>query len=112
MSELSRVHVAVHTEGAIVRATVAGEIDLGNADQLQAALVDAIDNTTEHVELDLTNVAYVDSAGLHVLSTLVNRLRLMQVTWRIVAPPRSPARFAIEVAGLAAICGLDTSPPL
>ncbi|MET8577024.1 STAS domain-containing protein [Streptomyces sp. NPDC005012] len=59
--------------------TVAGEIDLGNAQVLARAL-EATESTTGPVVVDLTAVEYLDSAGLSVLFAHAARLE-------IVVPP-------------------------
>ncbi|WP_257901436.1 STAS domain-containing protein [Saccharothrix obliqua] len=53
--------------------TVVGEIDMTNAETLAAALA----GTTGPLVVDLTAVEYLDSAGLHVLFTHVDRIHLL-----------------------------------
>ncbi|MDH6227226.1 MULTISPECIES: STAS domain-containing protein [Streptomyces] len=68
--------------------TVAGEVDLGNAQVLARALED----TAGTVVLDLTAVEYLDSAGLSVLFAHAERLE-------IVVPPL--LRPVVTYSGLA-----------
>ncbi|MFG1808119.1 STAS domain-containing protein [Streptomyces sp. NPDC049040] len=56
--------------------TAAGEIDMTNS----PALADALADTPGQVVVDLTGVDYLDSAGLAVLFTHADRIRL-------IAPP-------------------------
>ena len=67
--------------GGRVRVTVAGELDLGNAADVQTALSSAVSNDTVDVELDLTDVTYLDSAGLRVLFAVTSRLQLSQTAF-------------------------------
>jgi anti-anti-sigma factor len=80
--------------------TVAGEIDLGNAQVLARALEeleglkepDELDSPAATVLLDLTEVEYLDSAGIGVLFAHAERLE-------IVAPPL--LRPVLTYSGLA-----------
>lgn len=103
---MTTVGVEVQRHDGMVRLAVAGEIDLGNAADVQAQLTSEIGNDATDVELDLRDVVYLDSAGLRVLFALASRLRLAQTAFRVVAPAGTPARFAIEVSGMASLCGL------
>ncbi|MFD9700965.1 STAS domain-containing protein [Lentzea sp. NPDC059081] len=67
--------------------TAVGEIDLSNSDAFAAALED----TTGPLVVDLTEVTYVDSAGMSVLFIHSERAEL------VVTPLLAPI---IEVSGL------------
>ena len=47
--------------------SVAGEIDISNADKLRNAIDLALEQPTDRVELDFSQVAYIDSTGIGVL---------------------------------------------
>ncbi len=47
--------------------SVAGEIDISNADKLRNAIDLALEQPTERVELDFAQVDYIDSTGIGVL---------------------------------------------
>ncbi|MEU0945657.1 STAS domain-containing protein [Streptomyces canus] len=53
--------------------TAVGEIDMTNTE----ALAEALDTTHGPIVLDLTGVAYLDSAGLNVLFTRAHRVELV-----------------------------------
>jgi anti-anti-sigma factor len=53
--------------------TASGEIDMGNAPALAAAL----EGTAERLVLDLTDVEYLDSAGIAVLFDHADHLELV-----------------------------------
>ncbi|GHJ08008.1 anti-anti-sigma factor [Micromonospora humidisoli] len=56
--------------------TVAGEIDMSNADRFRAAIADAL--VDGHLlTVDLTGVEYLDSAALAALFAHVDRLRVV-----------------------------------
>ncbi|GAA1237597.1 hypothetical protein GCM10009676_22560 [Prauserella halophila] len=94
------------TEPQRVEITVTGEIDLSNADQVRDKLYQAIDNDLVHVSLNLTEVSYLDSSGLHILFTLAGRLQRLQTELAIVALPGTPARRIVELAGFGAVATL------
>ena len=101
-----------HQQGAEdgrVRILVHGEVDLQNAADVEVQLTDAISNRATMVSIDLSDVDYLDSAGLRVLFHLVERLATLQIGVELVSPLRSPSRRVIELSGLAALVPLD--PP-
>jgi stage II sporulation protein AA (anti-sigma F factor antagonist) len=106
---VSEVKVEVHSRGDAIRIALIGEVDLSNADETESAVVSAISNHTSEVDLDLSDVGYLDSAGLRVVYSLALRLRRAQIGLRITAPLESPARRAIEVSGMTTIAALEPS---
>lgn len=84
----------------IVIAHVIGEIDLSNATELRVAVTDATPNDALGVVLDLSEVSYIDSAGIHLLFRLGENLRSRGQTLRIVIPPGSPPNDALRLAGI------------
>lgn len=70
-----------HRDGGAVRLTVAGEIDLSTSDQLADALATAFVHA-DVVELELTDVPFMDSSGVRALTREVaidDRRRLVVV---------------------------------
>ena len=47
--------------------TVTGEVDISNADRLREAINFALEQPTEEIQLDLAQVASIDSTGIGVL---------------------------------------------
>lgn len=82
----------------IVRVT--GEIDMSNAGELRTAITDATPNDALGVVLDLSDVVYMDSAGIQLLYRLGENLRNRGQTLRIVVPPHSPTADALRLAGI------------
>jgi anti-anti-sigma factor len=78
--------------GAVVR--LAGEIDLENARRM----LRSIEDLEMPGEIDLTDVTYLDSAGIHLLS-IARRARETGGTLRVIVPPDSPVKRLIDVAG-------------
>ena len=106
---MNDVQVSVETEGDRVCLSISGDVDLSNAAAVETQLTTAIPNWASAVELDLREVTYLDSAGLQVVFALTVKLRRLQIDLRIVAPEDSPARHAIEMAGMASIAHIASA---
>lgn len=89
----------IHRDAAVI-ARVSGEIDMSNAHDLRAAIIDATPNDATGVLLDLSSVYYIDSAGIHLLYRLGENLRNRGQTLRVVIPPESPASDTLRLAGV------------
>lgn len=77
---------------ATVRAV--GDIDLANAPQFQAALIEAA-ATSDQITADLTAVTYCDSAAIHTLLTVAKRSHLT-----LIIPQLGPITTMLKIAGL------------
>ncbi len=75
---------------------VGGEVDLTNADAVQAA-VEATRSAS--VVLDLTRVAYLDSSGIRAIDRGHRHLVAGRRTLVIVSPPETAADWTFRVAG-------------
>lgn len=107
--KLGDVHFST-LDGTLI-ATVAGEVDLSNAQQLRAALAEATASSLMGVVLDLTAVDYLDSAGIHLIYSLRESLRRRGQGLRLVVPHASPVNETLRLAGvrehLEVVEGLD-----
>lgn len=106
---MNHASVEVSTTGDRVHFTISGDVDLANAADVEDELTTAIRNRATGVTLDLGGVTYLDSAGLQVVFALAVTLRRLQIDMRVVAPEGSPARHAIEMAGMASIAEIEPS---
>lgn len=104
---MTQATVESHSHDHDVQIDLSGEVDLANASDVEAALRSAVSNHSKTVTLDLTNVEYIDSAGLRIIASLATRLRRSQIELTIVAPPRSPARLVFELSGLMTIATIE-----
>ncbi len=87
-------------EGRVVIARLSGELDLSNTANIGGALTESFPNVALALILDLTDVEYLDSAGIHLLYELRERLRARGQTLRLVIPADSPANDALRLAGV------------
>lgn len=83
-------------DGAVV-VSLAGELDLYNADEIRAALAEAIASGPRCVVIDLAEVEFVDSTALGVL--VEARSELGPDGFRLAAPQLGTRR-ALQVSGL------------
>lgn len=95
--------VATKVEGTSVSVSVAGEIDISNAANVERQILDAISNRATTVLIDLTNVEYMDSSGLRILFTLAARLNVLQIGLDVATSEGSPAHRVLELAGFDAL---------
>lgn len=59
--------ITTHPSSERYLIAVEGEIDISNADKLRNAIDLALEQPTERVELDFSQVPYIDSTGIGVL---------------------------------------------
>jgi anti-sigma B factor antagonist len=93
------VHVE-QTSGAHVIAA-SGEVDMGTAGRLQAALADAVASGATDIWVDLTDVSFMDSTGVSAL--LAARRALPAACRLVVVTPPGPCRRLLELTGVAGI---------
>lgn len=97
---MTSASVQTRVDGTSTKIVVDGEIDLDNAATVRQQLMGAISNQVRNVVVDLTDVSYIDSTGVRILSALAQRLRLLQIHFEVVAPLGSPVRRIVELSGL------------
>ena len=99
--------VTVESEGRSRRFAIAGEIDLVNAAEVEAAMIEGISNQVSDVVIDLSAVEYIDSSGMRILFSLAGKLKTLQVRLVVESPVGSPARRVVELSGMAALVVLE-----
>ena len=85
--------------------TVAGEIDMSNADRFRDALALAAAADGGAFVVDLTGVEYLDSAGVHALFAHASRIRL------IAGPLLEPVLTISGLAGITSMGGVSAGEP-
>ncbi len=94
----------------VVVARLSGEIDLSNADGIEAAIAEATPNHVLAVVFDVSALDYLDSAGIHLIYKLREKLRARGQALRLVIPADSPANDALRLAGVSR--NVDTAETL
>lgn len=95
---LADVHFTVHGRTAV--AALSGEIDLSNASELQTAIISFVSNDTALLVLDMSEVNYLDSAGIQLIYHLRENLRARGQPLSLVIPPSSAVDDALRLAGV------------
>jgi anti-sigma B factor antagonist len=83
----------------------AGEIDLVTAHRLEDAADTALDQGTHDLWIDLSDVEFIDSTGIHALLQVRSRVEALNRRLAVICPI-SPIRRAF------ALTGLDDALPL
>jgi len=99
--------LSVEQEGSVVVARLAGDVDMSNATDVGTALDRTVTNDKLALVIDLTDVDYFDSAGIHLLFDLRERLRVRGLALRLVVPEGSDARGSLELAGVLGTIDVD-----
>jgi anti-anti-sigma factor len=93
----------IRTEDDIVVASLRGEIDLANARAIGALVAGAVPNDAAGVVLDLTDVSYLDSSGVHLVFDLSERLVARQQQLALVVPEASRIRRVLDLVNVRAV---------
>ena len=88
---------AVETVDGAVVVRLAGELDLYNAEEVRAALTDAIVSSPERLVVDMADVEFVDSTALGVLIEARAKVGADRLA---IAAPQLDTRRTLHVSGL------------
>ena len=109
MSSAFDLHRLAGAENAAI--VVSGEIDLSNAEQFSRVLKGSVSNVDHELILDLSQVTYVDSAGIRVMFDLARRLKDHQQRLLLVVPRGSRIRRSLTLGGLLEVVEVREAPP-
>jgi anti-sigma B factor antagonist len=90
-------------------AHLSGEIDASNRDEVFERLLGVLRNADWGLVLDLTELRYVDSAGIDMILRLRQRLSSRQQRLRVVAPPSRFVAEVLETVRIAELVPVDTT---
>jgi anti-anti-sigma factor len=107
VNELSDVEILMRDGVSVAR--VRGEIDLSNADAIFSTLARAGASAPDGVIVDLSEVEYLDSAGVRLLFRLARALGEANRTLRTVVPGDATIRRVLELANMQEQIGVDES---
>ena len=85
-------------DGDAVVVTLAGELDLYNAEEVRDVLIEECARKPERVVIDLSRVEFIDSTALGVL--IEARTKLENGRAFLLASPAVETRRALEISGL------------
>lgn len=101
MSELARI--AVHDEDDLRVVEVSGELDASNVEDVRAAAIDGLANSSLGLVFDFRGLAYLDSAGIALVFDVGERLVRRGQKLALVVPPTAVIRRALDVTGIVEI---------
>jgi anti-anti-sigma factor len=84
----------------VVNAEIRGDIDMSNASDLRHELSRMTPNDALGLVLDLREVTYLDSAGIHLLHHLREDLRAGGQKLRLVIADDSSVNHTLKLAGI------------
>ena len=105
MSELARLEV--EPRGAELVASIHGEVDMSNAQELLDGIERALPNEDVVLVVDLTHTTYLDSAGVQLLFTLASRLRTRRRRMKVVVPESSHVRTVLEITAVSQVIPVE-----
>jgi anti-anti-sigma factor len=97
MTRLGDVQITVTQHAVVARLT--GEVDMSNAEEMGSTVVGATPSEASGVILDLSDVDYLDSAGIYVVYGMRASLQARGQTLILVIPPESPVHDALRLSG-------------
>ncbi len=98
--------VKTNAENGSMHIAVSGEIDLANAAAVEDELREAVSQQPTTVSVDLTDLTYLDSAGIRILFTMASRLQVLRIVLELIVPLDSPTRRLIELSGFESLAAL------
>jgi anti-sigma B factor antagonist len=96
--------VTVTTGAQAVRVGATGEIDAFTAPRLATALSEALSAGVFEITVDLQDVTFLDSAGVHAIAHAYRRARAAGTSLRVRSPQRG-VRRTLELSGLWSLVG-------
>jgi len=98
---LADVQFSDHDRVVVARLT--GEIDLSNAESIESAIAESTPNHALALILDVSALDYLDSAGIHLIYKLREKLRARNQGLTLVIPAESPSSDALRLARVSAV---------
>jgi len=95
--------VKVDQHGSFFVARPLGDIDAANAGEMRDQLAGIADGHVQVLILDLSEVPYLDSAGIEMLFQFGERLRQRRGSLRLVIPSDSNLIRLLDIVGLPSI---------
>jgi len=92
--------VRFEREDETVIAIVTGEVDMSNAATVRQQIAEYVTPDADAVIVDLSELSFIDSAGLHSLIELGTVLNERRQQFLLCLPSGSTIRRAIEIIGL------------
>jgi anti-anti-sigma factor len=92
--------VRFEREDKTVVAVLTGEVDMSNAPSVRQQIAESVTPDDDAMLVDLSELSFIDSAGLHTLIELGTVLDERRQQLLLCVPHGSPIQRAIEIIGL------------
>ena len=92
--------VRIEREDKTVVAVLTGEVDMSNAASVRLQIAESVTPDDDALVVDLSDLSFIDSAGLHTLIELGTVLDERRQQLLLCLPQGSTIRRAIEIIGL------------
>jgi anti-anti-sigma factor len=102
-------HFTASEHDGVVRAALAGEVDISNVRTIEAEL-HGLSNEAFGLVLDLSATTFIDSSAVSLLFGLRERLRRRGQILHLVAPLGTAPRRVLELTGYERAGSLDVDP--
>lgn len=96
----NRFSIESMRDGSKAIVLVNGEVDLSTAPQLYEHLQEIISTDASIVDLDLSQVGFLDSQGIGVIASIKRELFAKEGTLRLIRP-QPPVKRALDITGIA-----------
>jgi anti-sigma B factor antagonist len=95
----------VEFRGGMLVARIEGEVDLSNAGAIRSSLLREMRNEHLGLVLDLTEVDYLDSTGIHIIYDLRDQLETRGQGMRLVVPEDSLIARTLDLVDASGVVG-------
>jgi anti-sigma B factor antagonist len=92
--------VRFERQDGIVVAVLTGEVDMSNAVSVRQQIAESVTPDDDAVVVDLSELSFMDSAGLHAMVELGTVLEERRQQLLLCVPHGNPMERAIEIIGL------------
>ncbi len=99
--------IQVDDRGGVSVARLRGEIDLSNASRILSALTSRDLHARPALIVDLSEVEYLDSAGVRLLFRLARSVGEQERAFRAVVPGDAPIRRTLELVNATQLIAVD-----
>jgi anti-anti-sigma factor len=96
----SRLAITVTVQGTTTTIALTGEWDLAEEQPARRAIREALSRAPECLVLDLSQLTFIDSSGIHVVDELHQRT-LRESAHLVIVPGSRTVRRPFEIVGLA-----------
>ena len=97
MSQLAELTVSGDRD--VLVASVRGELDMSNVDDVELQIIGSVPNTALGLVLDLAETTYLDSSGVKLVFQLSDRLQVRQQVLCLAVPKDGPVRRLLHMVG-------------